>query len=194
MSQKTAAGYSSQGDGAGSASFKEFDEELPPAYDAIDSPGPSRPPQPAPRPQGAAAVSHQPWQGASLPNKPWSAQGQYQAPQQQQQNLFQRPQAPFNYPPGYFCNQCHNTGVKLHNGHPCGFCERSFGRQGGHVQYAPPGMLPIGGVTYMAGDPRIGGRLCGNCKGHGIRRSMMGLMEEQCKTSLTLRIFPISHS
>jgi hypothetical protein len=93
------------------------------------------------------------------------------------------PGAPFNYPPGYVCHYCNNTGVKLHNGHLCGQCERNFGRQSGNVMYSPPGAQyhNHGGVTYMAGDPRIGGRLCGNCKGRGIRSSLFGMVEEQCK-------------
>lgn len=93
------------------------------------------------------------------------------------------PQAPYQYPPGYICQYCHNTGVKAHNGHLCGYCERNFGRQSANVMQLPPGMhmQNPNGVTYMAGDPRIGGRACGNCKGRGIRSSLFGMVEEQCE-------------
>jgi len=43
---------------------------------------------------------------------------------------FQQPQnTPFQYPPGYYCPKCYNTGIKSYNGSPCGTCARMFGRQ-----------------------------------------------------------------
>lgn len=167
------------------APFNEYDDiaqdDLPPAYDEhiqSSSPGPISQGRP---PQGPPPLNPRPNVNASsgYPGAQYHA-GQWPMQQPAQYPPFQGNSAPFNYPPGYFCPQCRNTGIKMHNGHPCGTCERNFGRQSGHVQPAPYGMIPMGGVTYMAGDPRIGGRLCGNCKGHGIRSSMFGLMEEQC--------------
>ena len=57
------------------------------------------------------------------------------------------------------------------------------GMYGGGGMYMPVNIPPPpgSGVVYMAGDPRIGGRVCGNCKGTGIRTSMMGFVEEQCQ-------------
>ncbi|BFZ54545.1 hypothetical protein PYCC9005_001582 [Savitreella phatthalungensis] len=144
--------------------------------------------------------------GASRPRPPVPGQSQgYHPGMPQQQGGWGSAwgQAPFAYPRGYFCNKCANTGIKRSNGHPCGTCERKFGRQGVQVAYAPPQPYAVqtsytpglfggytetyvpmapqgGGMTVMAGDPRIGGRLCGNCKGYGVRSSMLGLVEEQC--------------
>lgn len=172
--------------------FNEYDDlandDLPPAYDEnVQQTGSSSQAWPQ---QGPPPVNHRPHVNASS-GYPGA---QYQAGQWPMQQPMQYPPhgghhghtAPFNYPPGYFCPQCHNTGIKQHNGHPCGTCERNFGRQGGHVQVAPYGMVPMGGVTYMAGDPRIGGRLCGNCKGHGIKSSLFGFVEEQCRFTCDL--------
>lgn len=139
-----------------------------------------------PPPYEEAAGSSRPRPNAPRPNASQTYPGQYEAQQQQYQTHAQHPQyppqgphGPFNYPPGYFCHQCRNTGIKQ-NGNPCGSCERSFGRQNGQVINAPYGMVPPNAVTYMAGDPRIGGRLCGNCKGFGIKSSLFGMVEEQC--------------
>lgn len=142
-----------------------IDEELPPPYEELASP--SVPPFTNARPPASSV-------------RPSQQNIQFH---QQHQNHQQYPpqgiRPPFNYPPGYFCTQCNNTGIKC-NGHPCGTCERAFGGQTAPVMYAPYGIVPSNAVTYMAGDPRIGGRLCGNCKGHGIRSSLFGMVEEQC--------------
>ncbi|EEB08138.1 fungal protein [Schizosaccharomyces japonicus yFS275] len=70
--------------------------------------------------------------------------------------------APFAYPPGYVCYKCHNTGVKS-NGHPCGMCARMFARSLPVVNGRPP----PGALVVQPGDPRIPGKVCGNCKGRG---------------------------
>lgn len=150
----------SQSNEASASTFNEYDDldERPPSYDASISPGPFVGPshyQQAPNPAGAYP--------------PYPAQ-----------NHYAQPTSPFSYPPGYVCPYCRNTGVKLHNGSPCGSCERMFGRQNVNVMYAPSHVVQPGAITYMAGDPRIGGRLCGNCKGRGARSSFFGLMDEQC--------------
>lgn len=166
------------------APYNEYDDlvdnDLPPAYEAAPSSS-SRPPQAPLQPPHHNVQNSYP--GTQYQHSQWPYQGPLQhlpTPHLQQQ----MPVAPYNYPPGYFCTYCQNTGFKRHNGHPCGTCERNFGYQGGHVQHVPWGMAPIGGVTYMAGDPRIGGRVCGNCKGHGVKSSLFGLVEEQCMGNL----------
>ena len=166
-----------------SDAYSEWDD-LPPAYDASIGSSSTRPPHGPQLPQ-RPHQNHSDYghPGSHYQQQPMPSQGATSSPNQQQ---YPRPQAPFNYPPGYFCNLCQNTGVKRHNGHLCGTCERNFGRQGGQVQYAPWGVTPVNGVTYMAGDPRIGGRLCGNCKGRGVRSSFLGLMDEQCMSTILL--------
>jgi hypothetical protein len=81
------------------------------------------------------------------------------------------PTPPFIYPPGYLCRKCRNTGFKTYNGQPCGTCARSFARpQRQNVGYLPHGVqvLPMANAPVLpAGDPRLGGILCGNCKGRG---------------------------
>lgn len=160
--------------------FNEYDDlndpnDLPPAYEPTAGPSvPQNARPPSSVPYHAPTHATQGYPGAQYHAQQWPHQGSALHPPFQQ--------APFQYPPGFFCPACRNTGIKMHNGHPCGQCERTFGRQAGHVQYAPHGSMPMGGVTYMAGDPRIGGRLCGNCKGNGVRSTFLGLMEEQCKT------------
>ncbi|KAH3679940.1 hypothetical protein WICMUC_000683 [Wickerhamomyces mucosus] len=43
---------------------------------------------------------------------------------------------PWDYPRGYFCDKCHNTGYKLKNGKSCKKCWEKFARQT-NVQYIP---------------------------------------------------------
>lgn len=174
--------------------FNEYDDDvndpndLPPAYEPAQIPPVNQGSRPSSSaPHHAPTHAAQGYPGAQYHAQQWPQQGPAQFAPFQQQHQYQQhqqhtPRAPFNYPPGYYCNQCLNTGIKTYNGHPCGTCERAFGRQAGHVQYAPPGTVPLGGVTYMAGDPRIGGRLCGNCKGRGVRSSLFGMIEEQCES------------
>ncbi|CAB11510.1 Proline/serine-rich protein C17A5.10 [Schizosaccharomyces pombe] len=73
-----------------------------------------------------------------------------------------RPRISYPYPPGYMCYKCHNTGYK-DSGRPCGRCARRFGRSY-DVQFSRP---PPGALVVYPGDPRIPGRVCGNCKGSG---------------------------
>lgn len=160
--------------------FNEYDDlatdELPPVY--AETAGPSSFVPASSRPPTSSQNQSQ----SQSQNWPQQQFQQHQYPNQYtgQYPNHAGPSAPFNYPPGFICHKCRNTGMKLHNGQPCGTCERAFGRQTGQVYMAPYGMTPANGVTYMAGDPRIGGRLCGNCKGGGIRSSLFGMVEEQC--------------
>ncbi|KAK9458593.1 uncharacterized protein V1516DRAFT_656959 [Lipomyces oligophaga] len=95
------------------------------------------------------------------------------------------------YPSGYWCEKCNNTGYKLSNGHECGSCFRRFAipqNTNLNVQYLPPASSsyfpspyapnsyhvppggsygPNGSRVMMAGDPSLGGILCGACKGRG---------------------------
>ncbi|EPX71296.1 uncharacterized protein SOCG_01515 [Schizosaccharomyces octosporus yFS286] len=73
--------------------------------------------------------------------------------------------SPYPYPPGYFCRKCNNTGYKF-GGRPCGRCARRFGHSF-DVQPISFGRPPPNALVVQPGDPRIPGRLCGNCKGVG---------------------------
>ncbi|WBW71532.1 putative DNA J domain Hua1 [Schizosaccharomyces osmophilus] len=73
--------------------------------------------------------------------------------------------APYRYPPGYYCGKCNNTGYKF-SGRPCGRCARRFGHSF-DVQPINFGRPPPNALVVQPGDPRIPGRLCGNCKGTG---------------------------
>ncbi|ORY79072.1 hypothetical protein BCR37DRAFT_394410 [Protomyces lactucae-debilis] len=157
--------------GAGSSRpFNEYDD-LPPAYDA-PSASTSKPQVPNGRPA----------QHYHVPGPSYAHPGHTQGyPPNGGLNTWQRP-APFPYPAGYFCQHCQNTGIKHYNGHPCGTCERLFGVQTAQVQHLPAHAgVPMGAPVFTAGDPRIGGRLCGNCKGYGTKQTLLGLVEEQCR-------------
>jgi hypothetical protein len=103
---------------------------------------------------------------------------------------------PFEYPPGYYCYKCNNTGIKLKNGKTCQDCYARFARQSSFVQarappvmYTPFGsMMPAFSPTPMMapgrvvhpGDPAIGGILCGRCRGRGLIYDF--IFEETCPT------------
>ncbi|KAG5359146.1 hypothetical protein CJU90_3881 [Yarrowia sp. C11] len=99
-----------------------------------------------------------------------------------------------HYPRGYHCPKCDNTGIKKKNGKSCQDCWGMFARpnqqvinvQGPQQQYNPfpffpfspppptqqtriiaaPGAPPP--VVVQPGDPRLGGQLCGKCRGRGL--------------------------
>lgn len=94
------------------------------------------------------------------------------------------------------CDKCNNTGTKVKNGLLCQDCWERFGpRNHGYVQPAPyllgsglslflfggpngGNYVPYGGgaLHVNPGDPRIGGTLCGRCRGSG--RVLFFLLDE----------------
>lgn len=100
---------------------------------------------------------------------------------------------PWTYPTGFFCPKCNNTGYKTKNGKSCKSCWRRFAPKN-NVNMAPTGYSsyfqsspiyptyqPIGPMAPMQqrplyvrpGDPRIGGMVCGNCRGTGRIRFIL---------------------
>jgi len=125
------------------------------------APGPHYPNYPIPTPQHGYLMPHQPY--GSSPTSFY--------PSSYPPMPMQAPSAPFLYPPGYVCPKCRNTGIKYSSGTPCGTCARTFARpQSAAVSHLPPGIqvMPTAGAPVVqAGDPRLGGILCGHCKGRG---------------------------
>lgn len=137
------------------------------------SPGPpgphGRPPHSPNRPPRQMGYGNRP-QGGPAPNNPL-----------------------LHYPRGYHCPKCDNTGIKKKNGKSCQDCWGMFARPNQQVvnipgpqqQYTPfpffpftppptqqttiyaaPGAPPP--VVVQPGDPRLGGQLCGKCRGRGM--------------------------
>lgn len=91
------------------------------------------------------------------------------------------PNLPFRYPKRFLCEKCVNTGSKLKNGLTCQDCYARFAPRnnvtatysgGGFLgpSFPPPFMPnlgPGGAIRVPPGDPRLGGILCGNCRGSG---------------------------
>lgn len=93
------------------------------------------------------------------------------------------PNLPFRYPKRFICDKCRNTGVKLRNGLTCQDCYASFAPRNNYLvslTYSPfgfgyqdivrpAGYAPNAGpaIRVPPGDPRLGGTLCGNCRGSG---------------------------
>jgi len=94
------------------------------------------------------------------------------------------PNLTFKYPKGYICTKCNNTGIKLKNGLSCKDCYEFFSPRNLATysnSYSAPNFnimqrpfAPTMVTTQMAplkvlpGDPRIGGVLCGRCRGSGV--------------------------
>lgn len=142
-----------------SDSEEEDSKEEPPPYSRYD-PLSQQPPQQPPRPQypqqgpwippsqlgntgylqPPSNSQHRPSQSSSPQNN--GSNGRWFAPNAPNQPLSSTqsppspaiPRPPFQYPPGYFCPKCHNTGFKIYNGSPCGTCARLFGRQSANVR------------------------------------------------------------
>ena len=121
----------------------------------------------------------------------------YQAPPPRQQNRI-----PWVYPPNYHCYKCNNTGVKLKNGKSCKDCYQLFAHQNAAVVYqstpsffVPPLFRPTipgfgssygpttvvrganpSAVVVGPGDARIGGVMCGRCRGRGMISDIFGSM------------------
>lgn len=105
------------------------------------------------------------------------------------------PSLPFQYPTRYLCDKCNNTGVKLKNGLACQDCYQLFAPRNvtsttyssfpdfslssfmapfSSSNFSVGGPFAQGGsgsvqpIRVMPGDPRIGGVLCGRCRGSGM--------------------------
>lgn len=101
------------------------------------------------------------------------------------------PQLPFKYPKNFICEKCYNHGIKRKNGKTCKDCYERFAKRNNY-SVNPPGMsgsyhrpvvapppmpVPMGmpgsfgpppvPMRVAPGDPRLGGTLCGNCRGTG---------------------------
>ncbi|QLQ77809.1 hypothetical protein HG537_0A00560 [Torulaspora globosa] len=104
---------------------------------------------------------------------------------------------PWRYPPGFYCHKCNNTGYKLKNGRSCKSCWRRFAppntagatpslMYGSNMwtnplgSFAPARPMYVGGpapvgppapggrpLIVQPGDPRLGGVVCGECRGTG---------------------------
>uniref|UniRef100_A0A060TDJ7 ARAD1D07458p n=1 Tax=Blastobotrys adeninivorans TaxID=409370 RepID=A0A060TDJ7_BLAAD len=103
------------------------------------------------------------------------------------------PRPPFQYPPGFWCYKCNNTGIKLKNGKTCQDCYARFARPNTNIPMPSYGggslwnpmsyvsSVPAGpGTVVRPGDPRIGGILCGRCRGRGYVTDF--LFEDTCPT------------
>lgn len=106
-----------------------------------------------------------------------------------------RPQVPWVYPQGYWCPKCNNTGIKLKNGLSCQDCYSRFAHQNASVYqsyptynyptynyptYNYPTQPNAAPLVLRPGDPRIGGTLCGRCRGRGLLGDLLG--EYTCTT------------
>ncbi|KAG0671976.1 hypothetical protein C6P45_004445 [Maudiozyma exigua] len=102
------------------------------------------------------------------------------------------PRIPWIYPSGFYCPKCNNTGYKTKNGKSCKSCWRRFAHQNnvsmapssyGYYQSSPIYQQPqqmyqqpmqSNRPLYVRpGDPRIGGVICGNCRGTGRIRFLL---------------------
>lgn len=105
------------------------------------------------------------------------------------------PNLPFQYPTRFLCEKCENTGIKRKNGKSCQDCYEMFAPRNASVQpmvtypsafdslfggsttyttFVPAGVPMMGGpgpagapIRVPPGDPRLGGVLCGKCRGLG---------------------------
>lgn len=93
------------------------------------------------------------------------------------------PNLPFRYPKRFICEKCHNTGTKRKNALTCQDCYARFAPRNnysvqlsygfGYLDVVRPVTNfgrggPSGPPLQVApGDPRLGGLLCGNCRGSG---------------------------
>ncbi|KAK6462535.1 hypothetical protein DFJ63DRAFT_162173 [Scheffersomyces coipomensis] len=118
------------------------------------------------------------------------------------------PQLTFRYPKNYLCEKCSNTGYKHKNGMSCQDCWELFSprnnvRSGYSVQSPMDSFFGMGQSAYLRpapqvgpwgwgppapappplrvppGDPRLGGVLCGRCRGSGLIHTFL-LDDELC--------------
>lgn len=88
------------------------------------------------------------------------------------------PRLSFKYPPGFICEKCRNTGSKLKNGKSCQDCylrfhtrnqvRQTYGGWGTQQIFSPPVLGGGPPVQVLPGDPRLGGVVCGRCRGSGL--------------------------
>lgn len=92
------------------------------------------------------------------------------------------PALAFQYPRGFLCEKCMNTGTKRRNGLSCQDCYARFAPRNNYSvapsfngfafldiirpNYGASGPSP-NAIRVPPGDPRLGGVLCGNCRGRG---------------------------
>lgn len=103
------------------------------------------------------------------------------------------PNLPFKYPKRYLCDKCYNSGRKMKNGLSCKDCWEMFSPRNNYQPVSsmqsfnpfsftstfnirpvgpygpgptPPSSLPP--MRVNPGDPRMGGSLCGRCRGSGL--------------------------
>lgn len=100
---------------------------------------------------------------------------------------------PFKYPARFLCEKCNNTGYKIKNGKTCKdcwgrFCKRTYSPSVtsflGFTSATDTIMIPLASqpagppLRVPPGDPRLGGMLCGRCRGSGIVHFLLD--EELC--------------
>ncbi|KAG7660900.1 uncharacterized protein J8A68_005575 [[Candida] subhashii] len=112
------------------------------------------------------------------------------------------PSLPFKFPRNYYCKKCNNTGYKKKNGATCKECWALYSPRNNYssvrTTYQPSyfgstTFIPAGNgfmntsvmsttTTTMAppmrvppGDPRLGGVVCGNCRGSGMVRFLLDM-------------------
>lgn len=99
------------------------------------------------------------------------------------------PELPFRYPNRFLCEKCLNTGKKWKTGRMCADCYSRFAPRNQFTSvnptpyntggFGPMGILGAfggetqiigapGGTRVPPGDPRLGGVLCGRCRGSGL--------------------------
>lgn len=110
--------------------------------------------------------------------------GTYVPPPSKQYPAAGQPYSPnphLRYPSGYWCPKCHNTGIKIRKGTTCQDCYERFGVRN-NVQTLPYGVQPVFSSVprvVAPGDPALGGRLCGRCRGAGMISEML-IFESTC--------------
>lgn len=148
----------------------------------------------AQRTQGSSSVA------PTRPPRPTRPTKQQSAPAYPPRPVQQAPQAPappaapalpWQYPRGFHCSKCNNTGYKIKNGRSCKTCWRRFAPPNNSGRLPPltmgmrtipfspfrpmsmggQSMAPIstgrGPLVVQPGDPRLGGVVCGECRGSG---------------------------
>lgn len=166
-------------------------QDLPPSYEDVLKEDYQQPPKPPQRPpqQQYERPPAPPQRPPSMPPRPsvGISGGSSGKPT--------RPKLPWTYPKGYYCTKCGNTGYKIKNGHSCKKCWRKFAplnspnngvqivygnvhsgyNPAGYPVYMPPQQFQQPGMPLILkpGDPRIGGVLCGECRGTGRIRFIL---------------------
>lgn len=162
---------------------------------------PQRPPQPPERQSEPSTYPTRSSNGkqssSSYPGTISSTYPQWNnfSPPETNQRLQGPPNVPWTYPEGYWCPKCRNTGIKIKNGLSCQDCYGRFAKQHANIynnsyynqgpistpwygglhstsqRFVPASSPPI---VVSPGDPRIGGILCGRCRGRGTIYDLLG--------------------